>query len=104
LIYVNDTLVGTNQSVLTNGLLTGFDRLLGSLNVGDTVWVAIDPLKTQTDDFFINFDFSLQKLVYSTIGQGLAAPLMQSVAVPEPSTAVLFIFTVFAACPRRRKI
>ena len=65
LVYVNDTLIGPGHSVLTNGALTGFDRNLGALNVGDTIWVMIDPLKTQVDDGFINFDFSIKRLVYS---------------------------------------
>ncbi len=65
LVYVNDTLIGSPQSVSINGTLANFDRNLGVLNVGDTVWVMIDPLKNNNDDSFINFNFSLQKLVYS---------------------------------------
>ncbi|HEX5472088.1 MAG TPA: hypothetical protein VFW73_09385 [Lacipirellulaceae bacterium] len=102
LVYVNDTQIGDPQAVSTNGSLANFDRILGSLNVGDTVWVAIDPLKTQIDDAFFNFDFSLQKLVFYT--QAAGSQLLQTVTVPEPSTALLALFAVAAFIPRRRKI
>jgi hypothetical protein len=108
LVYVNDTLIGAGQSVSTDGLLTSFDRMLGSLNVGDTVWVMIDPLKSQIDDSFENFDFSLQRLVYSgqNAGQSLAfaAMSLQSTTVPEPSTLALLIMTIGGCCVRRRRL
>lgn len=104
LVYVNDTLIGSGQSVSTNGALTNFDRTLGSLNVGDTVWVMIDPLKTQIDDSFINFDFSLQKLVFSA-AQGMmsGARSLGSFEVPEPSSVVLFLLVAVGGWPRRRR-
>jgi hypothetical protein len=103
-VYVNDTLIGSSTQVSTNGLLANFDRNLGALNVGDTVWVMVDPLKTQIDDAFTSFDFSLQRLVYSA-GQGLAvgAQLLQTYAVPEPSTALLCLMGIAACCSRRRR-
>jgi hypothetical protein len=105
LVYVNDTLIGTGQSVLTNGTLSSFDRILGSLNVGDTIWVAIDPLKNQIDDAFINFDFSLEKLVYYSTQQiqSFASGLMQSTSVPEPNAAALLVMALAAFRPRRRR-
>jgi hypothetical protein len=104
LVYVNDTLIG-EQAVSTTGAWTTFDRTLGSLNVGDTVWVAIDPLKTQLDDAFYNFDFSLQRLVYSSTQTLMAANrFMQTFSVPEPTTAVLVLMAMFAmAVPARRR-
>ncbi len=103
LVYVNDTLIGAGQNVLTNGLLTSFDRNLGALNVGDTVWVMIDPKKNQTDDAFTNFDFSLQKLIYSAQDLAFGAQVFEASAVPEPSTAALLFMALAAYRPRRRR-
>ncbi len=107
LVYINDTLIGGGQSVLTNGVLASFDRMLGSLNVGDTVWVMIDPLKSQVDDAFINFDFSLQRLVYSGQYSGqtqtFAGLSLQLNTVPEPSALVLLLMAIGGCCVRRRR-
>ncbi|HEY4234854.1 MAG TPA: hypothetical protein VGM76_15585 [Lacipirellulaceae bacterium] len=92
LIYVNNKQLGSQQ-VLTNGQLATFNYTLGQLNVGDTVWVMVDPLKNQNYDAFTNFDFAIQKLVP-------AAQLVQAAAihsslslsaagVPEPGSATL---------------
>ncbi len=71
LVYLNDTLLGPETSVSTNGSVANFDRELGQLNVGDTIWVMIDPLNSQSYDAFKNFDFSLQKAVpMATDGDG----------------------------------
>ena len=67
LVYVNNALLGSAQNVSTNGLLAKFDRELGQLNVGDTIWVMIDPLKTQSYDAFANFNFAIQKSVPAMI-------------------------------------
>ena len=64
LVYVNDTLIGSGYNVSPDGTLASFDQSLGVLNVGDTVWVMVDPLKNQLEDSFINFDFTIQKLVF----------------------------------------
>ena len=103
LVYVNDTLIGSGQSVLTNGSWTGFDRNLGSLNIGDTIWVMINPLKNQIDDAFFGFDFSIQKLIYSAQSMMFSAQLMQSAAVPEPTAAALLITAIAAFLPRRTR-
>jgi MYXO-CTERM domain-containing protein len=58
------------------------------LNVGDTVWVMIDPLKNQNYDSFTGFDFSIMKSVVATSG---SMALMAASAVPEPTSAVLAI-------------
>jgi hypothetical protein len=105
LIYVNDTFI-SSQSVLANGALTGFDRNLGALSVGDTIWVMIDPLKTQIDDAFVNFDFSLRKLMYRAEQLSMmafGAQLVQSAAVPEPSTMILGGLAFAALFSRRRR-
>lgn len=103
LVYVNDKLIGAGQSVSTNGLLANFDRMLGSLNVGDTVWVMIDPLKNQLYDAFMNFDFSLQRFVYSGQSQTVAAISLPLNAVPEPSTIVLLLTAILGCSTRRRR-
>ncbi len=102
LVYVNDTPIGTAQSVLTSGALANFDRMLGALNVGDTVWVMIDPLKNQTDDGFRSFDFSLQRLIYSnSAGPGVmtafAGMSLETTTIPEPSALALLLMAM-AGC------
>jgi hypothetical protein len=102
LIYVNDTLIGSQGVPFGSGLVN-FDRMLGTLNVGDTVWVMIDPLKNNSNNAFLNFNFSLQKLVYSAQGALFAAGLQVGTAVPEPSTLTLFLLAIAACHPRRRR-
>jgi hypothetical protein len=88
LVYLNDTLLGSTD-VSTNGATANFDRQLGNLSVGDTVWVMIDPLNSQSYDAFTNFDFSLQKLM--PIEGGMAALSLAATAVPEPSSSALLL-------------
>jgi hypothetical protein len=103
LVYVNDTQVGSAQSVPFGSGIVNFDRMLGTLNVGDTVWVMIDPLKNNNNNAFLNFNFSLQKLVYSAQGALFAAGLQLGTAVPEPSTLALFFLAIAGYQPRRRR-
>jgi hypothetical protein len=92
LVYVNNKQVGTAQAVSTNGQLAHFDLTLGQLNVGDTVWVMVDPLKNQSYDSFMNFDFAIQKSVPQTqLAQAVKMSLVQGPAVPEPETASLLL-------------
>jgi hypothetical protein len=93
LVYVNDTLLGPIASVATDGLPVSFDRELGELSVGDTVWVMVESLKNQSYDSFINFDFSIQKsfpVLAAAATQGVSQ-LTSAVAVPEPHTATFLI-------------
>jgi hypothetical protein len=101
LVYLNNTLLGSAASVATNGALASFNRELGNLNVGDTIWVMIDPLKSQSYDAFMNFDFSLEKLV--PIEGGMAAMSFMAVAVPEPSSVALALLAISAVGLRRRR-
>ncbi len=65
------------------------------LHVGDTVWVMIDPLKNNNNDSFTNFNFSLEKLVYSA--QQLVASA-QLVEATVPSRARPQFFCCCARC------
>jgi hypothetical protein len=103
LVYVNDSLIGSPQSVPFGSGLVNFDRLLGTLNVGDTVWVMIDPLKNNNNNSFINFNFSLQKLIYSAPGSLFAAGLRIGSTIPEPSAAALILLGLAASMLRRRR-
>ncbi|MEX0611078.1 MAG: PEP-CTERM sorting domain-containing protein [Pirellulales bacterium] len=103
LVYVNNALSGSAAGVSTNGQLMNFNRELGQLNVGDTVWVMVNPLQSHYYDSFTSFDFSIQKSVplamMSLMGSG-----MMSVAVPEPSTLlVLSLALVCYGCGQRRR-
>lgn len=101
LVYVNNTKMTNGYSVSANGDMASFDQWLGKLNVGDTVWVMIDPLKNQFYDSFVNFDFSLQKLIYSfqNPSQGMFPP---TAVIPEPGSAVLVAIGLAALCGHRR--
>jgi hypothetical protein len=85
MVYVNKELIGGQERVSTNGLATDFNRDLGQLNVGDTIWVMVDPLNTQYYDAFRGFDFSIQKL-FSSQSLAFAASM-----VPEPTSVVLLV-------------
>ena len=89
LVYLNNTQFPPAKIVGTNGLTSTFDRDLGQLNVGDTIWVMVSALNTQYYDLFHKFDFSVQKLT-------ALAP------VPEPGTASLLIIAL-AGCHLRRR-
>ena len=93
LVYVNNTLVGNAQTVSTSGLATSFGRELGQLNVGDTVWVAIDPLTTNWYDGFTNFNFSIQKSMPNLAGGTMMtmSSVMTVAEVPEPGTAAMLL-------------
>jgi hypothetical protein len=106
LVYVNDKQVGAALNAAA-GLLTSFDRELGQLNIGDTVWVMISALKNQTDDAFSNFDFSLQK--WGPVVPNQFAAMMsfdsglQMGAVPEPTSVVLLLAAMPFCWPRRTR-
>lgn len=107
LVYVNNTQVGTATNVLANGLLTSFDRDLGQLNIGDTIWVMISALKNNSEDSFSQFDFTIQK--WGPVVQSEFASLMsfgagmQMGAVPEPTSVALLLFALPLALKRRSR-
>jgi hypothetical protein len=103
LVYLNDTLLGTETTVSTDGSVASFDRDLGQLSVGDTIWVMIDPLKSQSYDAFVGLDFSLQKAVEMAT-MGTASLSLSAVGVPEPSSAaILLAAMVGCGLPWRRR-
>ena len=81
-VYVNDTLQGTVPVTTTTG---SFNMSLGTLAVGDHVYVAVGSGLTLDYDSF-QVDYSIN-------------------VVPEPSTAIMAASGLFAllACARRRR-
>jgi fibronectin-binding autotransporter adhesin len=76
-VYVNNTLIGPAQVLPGNTTaVTTFDRTLGNLVVGDTVYVAVGPNGSHGNDAFGMFDFTIQLDGHIP-------------AAPEPSTALL---------------
>lgn len=67
LLYINNTKLGSLQSVSTTGSMLSFDRDLGQLAVGDTVYVMIGAGKNQNFDLFKSLDFSLIRTPQVTI-------------------------------------
>jgi hypothetical protein len=75
-VYVNDTLIGSGITLPGNtSSITTFDRPLGNLSVGDTVYVTIGPAGDHSSDSFSAFDFTIQ--------------VNAIMPAPEPSTALL---------------
>jgi hypothetical protein len=105
LVYINNSLLGPMASVSTNGQVATFDRNLGELGVGDTIWVMVNPLKNNQFDAFKNFDFTIAKLTTVTEGENATDDSEGSLgSFPEPSTAILlFIAAVGHQLTRRRK-
>ncbi len=102
LVYVNDRQIGPSQGVSENGWLANFDRELGQLSVGDTIWVMIDPLKNQLDDSFRAFDFSIQKWDFAMPQSTMMSQFQASAAVPEPSGIALCLVGLAIIRHRRR--
>jgi hypothetical protein len=97
-VYVNNTLIGKSQTVPTSGAALNFDRDLGTLNIGDTVYVIIGAGANQNYDLFHMFDFTIQKLM------PVATMLASVSSVPEPTGALqLGLAMAFGALGRRRR-
>ncbi len=106
LVYVDNQLISPTSYVSTSGTLTTFDRDLGQLNVGDTVWVMVDSLGNLGWDTFVNFDFSIQKGLPATSTSATMLSSQTVAAVPEPGAAILLFAGVAGGYlmrrPRRR--
>jgi hypothetical protein len=74
LLYINNAKLGSVPSVSTTGSLMTFDRDLGQLAVGDTVYVMIGAGKNNNFDLFKSFDFSLQRTPIVTIPNPTPTP------------------------------
>ncbi|MCI0335141.1 MAG: hypothetical protein L0228_18180 [Planctomycetes bacterium] len=103
LVYVNDRVIGPSQAVSANGWLANFDRELGQLSVGDTIWVMIDPLKNQYDDSFRGFDFAIQKWDFAMPQLTMMSQFQTTAAVPEPS-GIAICFIALAIFPFRCRV
>jgi hypothetical protein len=99
LVYLNNSLLGPAQGVSTNGLVTSFDRELGELQPGDTVWVMVDPLNNLYHDSFINFDFTIQR---GDTGMAVSS-FLSAAAVPEPNTGLLVLLGFAGCCLTRSR-
>jgi hypothetical protein len=97
LVYVNNTLMGNIITAGANGSFVNFDRQLGQLNVGDTIYVMIGAGMNQNYDGFKAFDFTIQKLM--PVAQAFAA----MAAVPEPASAVQAALVMVLLAGRRRR-
>jgi hypothetical protein len=95
-VFLNNTSSGPTQLVSTNGLISSFDRQLGHLNVGDTVWVMVNPLKNSKYDNFHSFDFTIEKVAAVTAPGGDSSddPGVNVGTFPEPGTAMLVLFAL----------
>jgi hypothetical protein len=60
-VYLNNTLLGGVTAVSTSGSIATFNRNLGQLAVGDTVYVAVGQAGNQLDDLFKGFNFSIER-------------------------------------------
>ena len=98
LVYLNDALLGSAKSVSPNGQLAHFDRELGELEVGDTVWVAVSPKNNQYYDAFTNLDFTLRRF-----SPTMALSSFAMLPVPEPSTALHLFLALTGYCLMRRR-
>jgi hypothetical protein len=85
-VYVNNLQIGSSATVNTNGAILNFDRELGQLAIGDTVYVAIGAGKNQNYDSFANFDFSLQRRIDVPVVAPpvVSPPVVTPPAVPPP--------------------
>jgi hypothetical protein len=91
LMYLNNTMLPPAKIAGTNGANASFDRDLGQLNVGDTIWVMISALQSQDYDSFRNFDYTIQKL--TTV-----------LPIPEPGTTSLLAIALASCRIRRRRV
>jgi hypothetical protein len=71
-VYVNDNLVANFIFIATDDHPISFNRPLGSLKAGDTVYVAVGPNK---DDFCDSFGLGYKLVLARTVSEARAASL-----------------------------
>jgi hypothetical protein len=103
-VYLNDSKLGSMQTVSVDGAVTTFNRDLGQLRVGDTIYVAIGSAKNLNYDLFMNFDFLIEKLSPAP-GTAAVQSFASLRAVPEPASAAMFSLAAagLAAAGRKRQ-
>jgi hypothetical protein len=79
--------------------MVGFNRDLGQLAVGDTLYVMVGSAKNQNYDLFKGFNFTIEKLMPAAL-----APLAAIQAVPEPAAgAMAAVGLAWASAAIRRR-
>jgi hypothetical protein len=83
-VFLNNARLGAAQSVGVDGSIVSFNRDLGQLAVGDTLYVMVGSAKNQNYDLFKGFNFTIEKLMPAAL-----APLAAIQAVPEPAAGLM---------------
>lgn len=83
LVYVNNTLISTNS--FPNGGSTTFDGSLGSLQVGDVIYVAAGPGDVNDSCDGFSWDFSIEKTGTTGSGQRIDFAELPNRATTDPS-------------------
>jgi hypothetical protein len=96
MVYVNNALRGSMMTVPTSGAAITFNRDLGQLLVGDTIYVAIGAATNLSNDSFKNFNFQIQRQ-----WSGGGAYIIQ--LLPEPTSAVMALAGLAVAAGMRHE-
>jgi hypothetical protein len=96
-VYVNNALRGPSLTADKAGAALSFNRDLGSLAVGDTVYVVIGAGANQSYDTFKNLNFVLQRLMPPVVHFAAA------MAAPEPASGAMLAPLAIVICSARRK-
>ena len=96
-VYINNALRGPSVTADKSGAALNFNRDLGQLAVGDTVYVVLGAGANQNYDTFKNLNFVLQRLMPPVIHFATA------MSVPEPTSAALLGAATAVGVSRRRR-
>jgi hypothetical protein len=95
-VYVNNALRGPSLTADKAGAALVFNRDLGQLAVGDTIYVVIGAGANQNYDGFKNFNFAIQRLMPAVVHFAAAM-------VPEPASKILLAAAIAGGAARRRR-